>query len=1106
MGEQQESQSIVVIGASAGGIEALSTLVTTIPADLPAPIVVAQHLDPRRPSRLNELLSRRSTVPIRTIDDRAALEPGVVYLVPENSDVEIFDHEVNVRRDGQRSPLPSIDLLFTTAAASYGENTIAVILTGTGSDGAAGARDVKASGGTIVVQNPETASFPGMPLSLPSSIVDVVANLETIGTLLGDLLAGAYPIGRPDEDRQLPDLLEQLRERSGIDFNAYKAPTIMRRLQRRMAATGTNRLSDYTRYLQRNPDEYSRLINSFLIKVTEFFRDPELFEHLREQVLPAAIDEGRERRELRIWSAGCATGEEAYSLAILLTELLGDEIETFNARIFATDLDGDAVAFARRGIYPSTALADLPPEMIERYFTRTDGAYEVRKHVRSLVVFGQHDLGQRAPFPRIDITLCRNVLIYFTAELQKRALQLFAFSLRDRGYLALGKAETVSPLPEYFLLEHPRLKVYRRVGERVLIPTARIRDSAPALPVRLTPTRSLGMDQAMMRHRREPHVVAPTSERAESILLRMPVGVVVIDRRYDIQTINVAARRLLGIHSEAIGTDLIHGVQYVPLLPLRNAVDAAFRGEPTTLSFKIDAIETVVGESLDLEIHCYAEPRRNPEAVIDTVTLVVTNVSQFEIVRRLRDEEAAHMRDEVARLNEQIQRLSKANHALVAANEELATVNAELRNANEELLVSNEEVQSATEEVETLNEELQATNEELETLNEELQATVEELNTTNDDLQARSIELQDLAIQHEIQRLQSEAERDRIEAILDNLTDAVLVVDAQGKPILSNGAFHEMFGVNGEGFRPEDTAGHPLPERELLQLRVASGEAFTTEFLMTEPNGTRHWYEANAQPIEDATGDQLGVMVIRDITDRSLRRLQDEFLALASHELRTPLTSLAGSLQLLQRRIGPDADEQTTRQLEVARLQTSQLTALIYDLVDIVRLQTGRLRLHREPVDLVTVVRDSVDAARGIAQDQTIQTELPDEPVILNVDRNRLAQVLMNLLNNAIAYAPGTESIEVSLRRGDGVAEIRVRDYGPGIPREDRERIFARFSQLELSESQRHHGDGLGLGLHIAREIVSAHGGTLVVDGDTEPGATFVLRLSLASDAAASEA
>jgi len=1094
--EEQSSGSIIVIGASAGGIEALSTLVGTIPTDLAAPIVIAQHLDPRRPSRLDELLARRSTIPVQTVEDRVALEPANIYLVPENSDVEIVDGHVTVRRDGMRSPLPSVDLLFTTAAASYGENTIAVILTGTGTDGAAGARDVKASGGTIVVQNPETASFPGMPLALPASIVDIVANLESIGTLLADLIAGTYPIQRPDEDRQLRNLLDQLRERSGIDFNAYKVPTIMRRLQRRMAATGANRLSDYVRYLQRNPDEYSRLTNSFLIKVTEFFRDPELFDYLREQVLPPIIDEARERGELRIWSAGCATGEEAYSVAILLTELLGDELDSLNVRIFATDLDADAVAFARRGIYPASALAALPPEMIERYFARTDGAYEVRKDVRSIVVFGQHDLGQRAPFPRIDITLCRNVLIYFTAELQKRALQLFAFSLRDQGYLVLGKAESVSPLPEYFSLEHPRLKVYRRVGERVLIPTARIRDTTPTLPIRLTPPRALG-GEAVMRARRELPSPLPSSERAESVLLRLPFGVVVVNQRYDIQSINVAARRLLGIHTEAVGEDLIHLVRYIPLLPLRNAIDAAFRGESTTLTFTIDPVQTATGTGLDLEIRCYPETSEAQGVQRELVTLTVFDVSELASERRILDGEASRLREEVSRMTEQVQRLTEANQTLVTANDELATVNAELRNANEELLVANEEVQSATEEVETLNEELQATNEELETLNEELQATVEELNTTNDDLQARSVELQDIAIALEVQRRQIEAERDRIQAILDNMSDAVLVVDAQGQTILSNGAFQEMFGTDGSTFLPEDADGQQLDAARSIQQRVARGESFTSEFVLTASDGNRQWYEASAQPVDDAAGERLGVIVIRDITDRSLRRLQDEFLALASHELRTPLTSLTGSLQLLQRRLVQNDDPLAHRQLEVARLQTSQLTALIYDLVDIVRLQTGRLHLHREQVDLASIVRNAVDSAQGTTQGQTIRADLPDEPLLANLDGNRISQVVMNLLTNAITYAPESNTIDVSLRRNGDTAEIRVRDYGPGVPEAERERIFARFSQLEYAGGGQQHRDGLGLGLYISREIVAAHGGTITVDDNDEPGATFVVHVPL---------
>jgi two-component system, chemotaxis family, CheB/CheR fusion protein len=1099
MADQQRGDSIVVIGASAGGIDALSTLVGTLPADLPAPIVIAQHLDPRRESHLSDILNRRSTLPVRIVTDRETLLSGTIYVVPPNNHVEIIAGEVVVHPDHVRPPLPSVDLLFTTAAAAFGENTIAVILTGTGDDGSAGARDVKAAGGTVVIQNPATADFPGMPRALPATIVDIVANLETIGPLLGDLLSGTYPLRPPEQDSDLRGLLDQLRDRSGIDFSSYKVPTIMRRLQRRMVATGSATLPDYIRHLQRNQDEYSRLVNSFLIKVTEFFRDPEMFDYLRDKVIPAVVDEARRQGELRIWSAGCATGEEAYSLAILVAEALGDQMDGLVIRIFATDLDADAIGFARRGVYPASAVAAIPPEMVERYFTRVDSTYEVRKVIRSMVVLGQHDLAQRAPFPRIDVIFCRNVLIYFTTELQKRALQVFAFSLRDAGYLVLGKAETVSPLPEYFALEQARLKVYRRIGDRILMPTSRIRDTMAGMPSHVTPIRSLPADRSAARANREPQAVT-AGERAESIVMRMPTGVIVVNQRYDIQTINAAARRLCGIHSEAVGQDLLHLVQYVPLLPLRNAIDAAFRGEATTLPIAVAADQTVTGESLDLEIRCYPDPAGTSGEPIESVTLMIHDTSAIMNGLRQTEGEAAQLRDALAKSTGQAQRLAEANRALVYANEELTTGNADLRSVNEELLVANEEVQSATEEVETLNEELQATNEELETLNEELQATVEELNTTNDDLQARSIELQDLAISLELQQRQSEAERDRVQIILDNLSDGVLVVNGRGEHVLSNDTFQSRFGVEGEAFKPEDATGRPLAEDLRLQDRVAAGEAFTTEFLLTDPDGTRHWYEATGQPVEDTSGERLGLIVVRDITDRSLRALQDEFLALASHELRTPLTSLSGSLQLLRRRLGDSVDERAIRQLEVAQLQTRHLTTLIRDLVDIVRLQTGRLVLNNQPVDLRTIVRDAADAAESITQGQAIALDLPDEPLVANADPNRLSQVLMNLLKNAIIYAPDTERIEVQLQPAEKAAEMRVRDYGPGVPPAERERIFARFTQLEPGSSQRNHSDGLGLGLYIAREIVVAHGGTITLDESVEPGATFVVRLPLNAD------
>src|SRR5215204_5625517 len=383
------------------------------------------------------------------------------------------------------SPRPSVDRLLATAARTFADELVAVILTGTGSDGATGAQAVKAHGGTVIVQNPDTATYPGMPLAVPSSAIDIVADLEAIGPLLGDLVSGAYRISAASDDGDLHAFLDRVRERTGLDFSAYKPATIVRRLQRRMAAAGAATLPDYRRYMERHPEELQRLVASFLIKVTEFFRDPELFTYLRDRVLPGLVSEAKERGELRIWSAGCATGEEAYTLAMLVSDLLGDDAAELPVRIFATDIASDAVEFARRGIYTQAALEGLPPDLIERHFTPVDGAFEVRKQVRSLIVFGEHDLGNRAPFPRTDLILCRNVLIYFTPDLQRRALQLFAYSLRHGGYLALGKAETVSPLPEFFSVEEPRLKVFRRAATAAPIPIGRVLSIGPlAKPTR----------------------------------------------------------------------------------------------------------------------------------------------------------------------------------------------------------------------------------------------------------------------------------------------------------------------------------------------------------------------------------------------------------------------------------------------------------------------------------------------------------------------------------------------------------------------------------------------------------------------------------------------
>jgi two-component system CheB/CheR fusion protein len=1095
--EQDAPHPLVVIGSSAGGIDALTTLMRGLPSDFGAPILVVQHLDPKRESHLGDILARHAQLTVRTVANRDRLEVGTVFVIPADRHVTIRDHSIQLESGGEHNrPSPSIDRALASAAEAYGEGLVAVILTGAGSDGAAGARYVKAAGGTVVIQNPETATYPWMPLSLSPTTVDVVVELESMAELLVALVSREFIPARADDDRAVSAFLEQVRERTGLDFSQYKRPTILRRLQRRLVATGAGSLREYLSRVDENPEEMQRLANTFLIKVTQFFRDPDLYAHLRTQIMPDLIAAAGERGgEVRIWSAGCATGEEAYSLAIVASEAVVDSGADVRLRIFATDVDAMAVEFARRGVYPASAVEPVSDELRQRYFVDLGGQHEVKRDLRRLIAFAHHDLGQRAPFPRIDMVVCRNVLIYFTAELQRRALQLFAFSLRDHGYLVLGKAETTTPNSEFFVMAQPRLKIYRRQGAAALPPTVspdRHRIAGPhdkpsaRRPVpdgRLALRLGDDLDRARLR-----------ASRADEVIMRLPVGVVLIDGNYDIVSINASARNLLGVHGAAIGQDLIHLVHGVPSSDLRRTVDRAFRGEPARTVWEIPVMESTSGERVALEVLTYRHAVAT-DGSAELVALLVRDVTQErheaqDVVARLDAVSAT-----AQRLEMQVTQMASAAERLREANTELITVNAELRSQVDELVVSNEEVQAATEEVETLNEEMQATNEELETLNEELQATVEELNTTNDDLEAKSDELQGLAISLEHQREVSEAERARLFAVLSAMGDAVIVVNQHGRPELTNEAFDSTFGDG--PLEMEDEAGLVLGADEAPWLQMAGGMPFTVRFAATTRDGQRRWFEAKGEPI-GPDGGPGGVVVMRDVTERSIQQLQDEFVSMLSHELRTPLTGVSAYLELLERDLGAEAGtEETNRHRYASRAlgQVRRFAGLVNELFDANRLRTGHMSYHWQQVPLRPIIEEAVSVTRPRAGSHTIRVVSRTRSALrINADADRLQQVFINLLANAVQHAPESDAIDVTIERVEASAVVSVRDHGPGMSAEERARIV---SGLAHHQAQNESSEGLGLGLFIAGSILDAHGGSLTVESEKGEGSTFKVQLPL---------
>ena len=871
---------LVVVGSSAGGIEALSILVSTLSTDFPAPIVLAQHLDPNRPSSLDTILQRRTALTVEVIHDRTMLQTGKIYVVPANRHVSVVDGCVEIQGINPKRPRPSVDLLLSSAAEVYGERLIAVILTGSGSDGAAGAIEVKNLGGTVIVQDPQTARYPSMPLALPPTVVDFEVEIEQIGPLLSDLLTGVNT-RLPEEKTEdvLRNILEQVSRQASIDFRPYKTTTILRRIGRRMTITHNRTMSDYLEYLKTHPEEVGELVKAFLINVTQFFRDAEAFTYLRREILPDLIVKGRARdRVLRFWAAGCATGEEPYSLAMLITEMLGEELSDWSVKIFATDLDDAAISFARRGVYTENLLKGLPAEYSSRFFEHTEHGYRIAKALRQMVIFGQQDLSRSAPFPRIDLVLCRNVLIYFTPELQEYVLNQFAYSLSNGGYLFLGKAETVRPVQSFYELINKRWKVYRCIGNA--LPSARRPNSSELSSARVEhhsssiPARRNGQQHSDQGHQHAlPVQDVGQLRRYNELLLRfLPIGVVVIDRSYRVLTANSTARRLLGLRDAATEQDFLHAIRGIPYAEVRNAIDTVFRERNIATLPEVElAINTGgSGRFIHLSIAVMQLESETPELA----TLSVTDVT--EQVQSKRQLEATQ-----AEQKQLTQELSSTNKRLNDMNKELLDANEELQVANEELMLTHEELQASIEEFETTNEELQATNEELETNNEELQATNEELETTNDELRARTGELQEATIMLESERGHLAEMVELAPFYIMVLRGPNLIVEAYNPryaQILKGRELHE---------RPLEIVFELFWEEGIPIVRAAhevfrQGITHTTPRVLTRVPNTNGGYSESyfvytLVPSHDAGGKVSGVIIYAvDETQHRVRELMEE--------------------------------------------------------------------------------------------------------------------------------------------------------------------------------------------------------------------------------------
>jgi two-component system CheB/CheR fusion protein len=723
---------VVAIGASAGGIEAVTHMLEALPPDTGMAYVVIQHLLPTRDSLLADIFSRTTSMRVEEAKEGVRVEPNHVYVIPPNRTLGLADGHLHltarVEHRGQTRP---IDEFMRSLADGYGYKSIGVVLSGSSNDGTLGLEEIKAAGGITFAQD-NSAEQESMPRSaIAAGVVDFVLPPAEIAREIARI--GQHPYITPagsgvfaEQEPAFQRVIEILRQATGVDFAKYKRNTLQRRITRRMVLQKLDGLRDYVRLLQAKPDEVDALYQDVLINVTGFFRNPEAYEALKTMVFPR-LTEGRDRQEaIRVWSLGCSTGEEAYSIAMAYTEYVEASGRRIPLQVFATDVNGASIDKARSGVYPKSIARDVSPERLRRFFAEVDGNYRVAKPIRDLCVFAKHNAVTDPPFSHIDLAACRNLLIYFDGTLQQRLIPLLHYALRPDGFLWLGGSETIGTYRDLFEMLDAKSKVYSRKPSK----------RGPQLPVPLAVGR-WGAGAAAVQARpsvpREPAGPDPLREADRVLLGRYAPPGVVVNEDLDVLQFRGDTGPYLAPAPGRATLNLLKMLREGLLVGVRGLVSRA-RREKTPVREEGLRVRSNGGWR---EVDIVVVPVRMG-SIVEGTYLVLFEEPAGRIEARAR-ELAAEARAVVERIPPS--RDENSQQEIGRLKQELSATREYLQSVIEQQEAANEELQSANEEVQSANEELQSINEELETSKEEIQSANEELATVNDELQNRNLEL-----------------------------------------------------------------------------------------------------------------------------------------------------------------------------------------------------------------------------------------------------------------------------------------------------------------------------------------------------------------------------
>ena len=1085
----RQPSCVVGIGASAGGLEALQQFLTYLPGHTGMAFVIVQHLAPDHKSLLSDILGKYTPMPVLEAVDGMHVERNHIYMLPPKYNIEIVSDVLRLSEYDHTKINHPIDIFFRSLASAYENRAVAIILSGTGSDGTNGIRSIKEQNGVIIVQSPESAKFDGMPRNaIATGLVDLIQKPDSIAREMSHLAASIA-----DDSNHLllsdQDLMAQvfsiLKNNTNINYTYYKQTTILRRIERRMVITHTRNLREYVSYLNNNPDEARTLSKEVLIGVTSFFRDPDYFDVLKDQVIRKLLLESSESKQIRVWVAGCSTGEEAYSIAILFVESMEDLGIRRDVKIFATDLDIDAIGTAGRGIYADNIIEDVSVPRLSKYFTRKGNKYIIRQDIRKMIVFAQHNVFQDPPFGRLDLVSCRNLLIYFQTILQRNLFAIFHIALNDQGFLFLGRSESVIDYDDVFRAYCPNEKIFVHNSSGKAPVHDRVNYAMQAIDQTVDITRPLSSETPTEGGQRE-------SELDTTVFEALMPATVLVNNKNEIWRTYGESSRYLKIRTGTMTFDIFSLI----IDELKIAVSTALR-ESRKAHAKIiyDKIPVHL-ESTPEYITIVAQPM--PDRLGSQTDY--TSISFIRGAQKVDGEVKEFQIDTAAaeRISNLEQELKISQDNLRQTVTELESVNAELQAANEELLTANEELQSS-------NEELQSVNEELYTVNSEYQSKVNELAGLNDDmanfLSTTLVGIilvdRDLNIRKFTEYVATEfnvAEQDvgrSLRYISYNFGTIDLIALCREVLETTNPVEQHCASVSGRTYLIRIA---PYRHQEPDIVAPADSRRGILGLVLTFVDTTKQ--ADDQQQIEEMA------KALRQAVKSGKEK--ETFLSHMSHDMRTPMTAIYGLTRLSLD--SPDLTPELRDNLEKIETASHYLMTLIEEILETSRINAGKIVSVSHTVredqlldEISTIIRERVREA-GLHFSSRVQN---CQSRYCLMDTEHVERILVNLLSNSVKFTPKGGSVRfetfVKYTETETIHTYIVSDTGRGISELFQKRMFLPFEQETETDGLR---EGTGLGLYICKNLVDLLGGSISCRSRVGSGTEFtvVLRYRLATD------